>query len=308
MKTLILTCVGFLLLILSCSQTDNNKTVTTNDTLANNSIDTIEDREEDGEDSMLKEEVVADINNIIDLFKKKDVDKISNIISYPLQRDYPIPSIKNKEAFKLRFSEVFDQYLIDKIANSKIEQWSEVGLEGIMLDNGDVWITNSDGIIISVNHRTDIGNKLRKDLIEKDKANLHVSLKTFENPTYKIKTKTSLIRIDEVGENKYRYASWKKNEKESSKPDIIIDNGLIDYDGTGGNHYITFVDGNTNYKVYRFVMGAENDTPDVTIEIEKDGKTVLTEDGTLVLEWIKKLNGLKQLIVFPASASVRLWV
>lgn len=284
MKPLKLTYTVFLLLFLACNQTDNSKAVTTNDTLHNTNTETNQNIENKVQEEKLKEDVIAGINNIIELFNNKDVDKISNIISYPLQREYPIPSIKNKEEFKLRFNEVFDQYLIDKIANSKIEQWSEVGWRGIMLDNGDLWITRSDGIITTVNYQSDIEKKLIIDLIEKDKANLHASLKIFESPTYRIKTKTSLIRIDEVSENVYRFASWKKNEKESSKPDIIMSNGVLEYDGTGGNHYIIFEDGSTKYKVYRFIMGAEEDTPDVTVEIEKDEKTLLTEDGTLVLE------------------------
>jgi hypothetical protein len=51
-----------------------------------------------------------------------------------------------------------------------------------------------------------------------------------------------------------------------------------------GQYNITFEDGSTKIKVYRFIMGAEEDTPDVTIEIEKNGITFLTEDGKLVLE------------------------
>ena len=60
---------------------------------------------------------------------------------------------KNKNEFNKRFSEVFDKILIDKIANSKIEQWSEAGWRGIMLDNGVLWMANSDGIINSYENR-----------------------------------------------------------------------------------------------------------------------------------------------------------
>jgi hypothetical protein len=284
MKPLKLTYSIFLLLFLACNQTDNNKTVTTNDTLANNSTVITENTENQVKEEKLREDVVAGINNIIVLFKNKDVDNISNIISYPLKREYPIPSIKNREEFKLRFSEVFDQNIIDKIVNSKIEQWSEVGSQGIMFDNGDLWITNSEGIITTVNYQSDDEKKLRNNLIEKEKDNLHASLKIFENPIYRIKTETSFIRIDKISKNIFRFASWKKNEKESSKPEIIMGNGVVEYDGSGGNHYITFEDGSTKIKVYRFIMGAEEDTPDVTIEIEKNGITFLTEDGKLVLE------------------------
>jgi len=232
----------------------------------------------------LTEDEVAGINNVVDLFKRKEVDKISSIISFPLHRQYPIPSIKDKKEFTQRFSEVFDKNLIDKIVNSKIEHWSKVGWRGIMLDDGVLWMANSDGIITAVNHpshQSDFEKILRKDLIAKEKENLHISLKMFESPTYKIKTKNYLIRIDELTNYKYRYASWKIGDDESSKPDIIIENGELEFKGSGGNHIITFVKGNYTYKVYRNIMGEEQNSPDITLEVEKDGETILTEDGEL---------------------------
>jgi hypothetical protein len=226
---------------------------------------------------------VASIKNVIALFKQKNIDKISSIIQFPLSRQYPIPSIKNKEEFKKRFSEVFDEILVDKIANSKIEQWSEMGWRGIMLDDGVVWMGNSDGIITAINYQSDFEKKLKKDLIAKEKENLHISLKYFENPTYKIKTKNYLIRIDELPNYKYRYASWRISEKESSKPNMVLSNGTLEFQGSGGNHIITFINGDYTYKVYRNIIGADN-TPDITLEVEKNGKIILTQDGTLILE------------------------
>ena len=120
-------------------------------------------------------------------------------------------------------------------------------------------------------------------MINKEKENLHVSLKVFESPTYKIKTKNYLIRIDELTNYKYRYASWKISEKESSKPDIILNNGELKFDGSGGNHVITFVNGNYTYKVYRYCIGEEN-SPDITLDIEKNGQIILSEDGNLIIE------------------------
>ena len=223
---------------------------------------------------------VANINNIIALFKEKNIDTISDIVSFPLRREYPIPSIKDKKEFRQRFSEVFDKTLIDKIANSKTEQWSEVGWRGIMLDNGVVWMESYDGKIIAVNYQSDFEKKQRIDLIAKEKENLHISLKTFESPTYKITTKNYLIRIDKLSDYKYRYASWKINEKESSKPDLILNNGELEFQGSGGNHVITFSNGNFTYRVYRNIIGEDN-SPDITIEVEKEGQIILTEGGTL---------------------------
>ena len=135
------------------------------------------------EQSEIKQQELERINALIALFKKKDIDGISNKISYPLYRQYPIPQIKDKQEFKKRFSEVFDQILIDKIANSKISQWSEVGWRGIMLDNGELWM-DTDGVITSINYQSGFETNLRTSLIANEKDDLHTSLKTFKNPVF----------------------------------------------------------------------------------------------------------------------------
>ncbi len=226
---------------------------------------------------------VANINYVIDLFKKKNIEDISQNVNFPLRREYPIPEIKNREQFKQRFNQVFDELLINEIADSKLKQWSEVGWRGIMLNNGTVWIDSDEGKIIAVNYQSDFEKKLRKELIEKEKENVHPSLKAFESPTYKIKTKKYLIRIDELENKKYRYASWEISKKESSKPDLILNNGELEFQGSGGNHVITFTNGNYIYKVYRNIIGEEN-TPDITLEVEENEKTILHQDGTLILK------------------------
>lgn len=224
---------------------------------------------------------VANINYVIDLFKKKNIEDISQNVNFPLRREYPIPEIKNREQFKQRFNQVFDELLINEIADSKLKQWSEVGWRGIMLNNGTVWIDSDEGKIIAVNYQSDFEKKLRKELIDKEKENVHSSLKTFESPTYKIKTKKYLIRIDELENKNYRYVSWKISKKESSKPDLILTNGELEFQGSGGNHVITFTNGNYIYTVYRNIIGEEN-TPDITLEVEENEKIILHQNGTLI--------------------------
>lgn len=271
------------LLLFGCNQTDNKNTNSTNE-ISKDSLDNqTNEQEQKVNNEKFEDYEIESIKNVIALFREKNIYKISSIISFPLYRQYPIPPIKDKEEFKQRFSEVFDQVLIDKIANSKIEQWSKMGWRGIMLGNGLLWIANSDGIITAINYQSDFEKKLRNNLIIKEKENLHNSLKTFESPVYKIKTKKYLTRIDVLANGNYRYASWKISEKESSKPDIIIENGKLEFLGSGGNHVITFVNENYIYNIYRNIIGEEN-TPDITLEIEKDGKIILTEDGTLIIE------------------------
>ncbi len=276
MKHCTLTLIASAFLMLGCNQKSSNNTVATHE----QPVDTTSKQTKQLD---LTDEQTERVKIIIELFKEHNIDKISNQINYPLYRQYPIPPIKDKEAFKQRFNEVFDTVLINKIANSQLEQWSDVGWQGVMLDNGTVWLGYSDAVITAVNYQSELEKELRAALIAKDKENLHPSLKTFVSSTYKIQTRQYHIRIDELTNHQYRYASWKMGEKESSKPDIILTDGEKVFEGSGGNHVFTFVNNNYTYKVYRNILG-EEDMPDITLIILKDGKEILKEGGKLILE------------------------
>lgn len=271
------------LFLFGCGQNERRNIPTQTEAVASTN-DTIKPTKEPSEENeQLKVYQIDSINVLIALFNERDIDKISSKVNFPLHRQYPIPPIKNKEEFKSRFNEVFDDVLIGRIIKSRIEQWSEMGWRGIMLDDGVLWMANSDGVITSVNYQSEYETGLRERLIAEDRKNLHASLQTFESPVYKIKTKSKLIRIDELTNYKYRYSSWKIGEKESSAPETILNNGEWEFQGSGGNHVITFVEGNLTYSIYRNILGRE-DTPDFTIEVVEDEKVISTEDGTQLTE------------------------
>ena len=237
----------------------------------------------DSEQNTLGPEEMDSIKKLIELFKKVDIEGISNKISYPLDRDYPIPSIRNKEEFIKRFHEVFDQKLIDNIAQSDISQWTEVGWRGIMLDNGVVWMSFQPGFISAINYQSKREKNIQAELIRKDKEQLHATLRNFKSPVYKIQTEKFLIRIDELSENSYRYVSWKAAADEAILPDLVLKNGLCEMQGSGGNHEFTFVNGVYTYKVRRNILG-ERDSPDITIQVEKRGEIIFIAPGSLILD------------------------
>ena len=221
----------------------------------------------------LKQSQTDNIQKIIKAFQENNIEYISNnVIKYPLKRQYPIPSIKNQEELKKRFSEVFDDKLIEEIKNSKIEDWSEMGWRGIMLNQGTLWL-NFDEIIIAINYQSDFEKRLREDLIREEKEQLDSSIKEFIEPTYKIKTKNFLIRIDKIDDSKYRYSSWKIGKSESSEPDLVLLNGEIEYSGTIGYQYFTFKNRNYTYEI---------DIDATSLEVMKDNKTILLEKGELL--------------------------
>lgn len=234
-----------------------------------------------GQSNRLDSTKLSHIKKVIELFKQGNVNSISEVIEYPLRRDYPIPSVKNDMEFKLRFNEIFDQSMIDRLGNSKMDEWSDMGWRGIMFDNGVIWLDSNEGKIIAVNEQSNFEKKQINDLLKKDKEQLHSSLQKFQSPTYKLRTKNYLIRIDKLADYKYRFASWKIGGEEWQKPDIILKNGQIEYQGSAGNEFFTFTNENYTYKIQRNILSFVASS-EFTLEVTKNGMLILSEDGILI--------------------------
>lgn len=222
------------------------------------------------------------VENMIATFKSGNSARISNLISYPLRRAYPIPPIGSREELIARFSEVFDDRLIQMIIDSDIERdWSAVGSEGIMLLDGTLWL-DYNGKIIAVNYESETENAIEARLNVQQKAALHESLKDFEKPVLEWKTKKFHIRIDDLGDHHYRYASWSVDKLPGQKPDLVLLNGELRFDGSGGNHAYIFTSGPYRYQCSVIVLGA-NDSPPGTLEVFKMDRLLLTQPVIEVL-------------------------
>jgi hypothetical protein len=231
-----------------------------------------------GQDGELKKEEIQAIQKTINTFKTKDKTKIADLIYYPLSREYPLKDVQNKNDFIKRFDDIFDKEFLDKVIKSKINNWSRLGWRGIMFDDGNIWI-GDDGKIITVNYQSTKEKQLLANAIQVDKNQLPTSLQDFQKPTYLIFTKNYKIRVDEKMEGIYRYAAWKiKNPK--SEPDVIIENGVRDFQGSGGNEIITFKNNGYTYLVSVNKIGTGNE-PDATLEVLKQDKRILIEDGRI---------------------------
>ncbi|WP_145858999.1 hypothetical protein [Pedobacter suwonensis] len=224
--------------------------------------------------------------SFINAVKSGDVEKLSSKIKYPLNRAYPIPPIKNKQEFIKRYKEVFDDNLIKKIITSKAEtDWSDVGWRGIMLLRGDLWL-DTDGKLIAVNHQSRLESKEKARLINVEKNSVHPSIGNFEQPVLVFETAQYRIRIDDLGNDNYRYASWPIKSKMSDKPKLILTNGKFKPDGSGGNHNYQFKSGDYIYTCFIIIMG-EKGTPPAQLVITKAGKEILSQPA-------KKINPLLQ--------------
>jgi hypothetical protein len=221
------------------------------------------------------------VYDFIDYIKNNDREKLADKISFPFNREYPIPSIKNEQEFLVRYNEVFDDTLTKTIVDSKpSSDWSAVGRRGIMLLNGEVWL-DYDGRLIAVNYQSHAEAKKRVELIDIDRSQLNESLKQFKEPVLILETIKYRIRIDDMGEGFYRYASWKLESKMNEKPDIIIFKGEYKPDGSGGNHSFIFHNGEYTYDCAIIILG-EDGLPPAYLTIYKGDKEILSQKANIV--------------------------
>jgi hypothetical protein len=234
----------------------------------------------DSYSQLSKTEYEGVVEYFVDCIKNTNIDRLDSIISYPIQRPYPIPSINNKQELKNRYSEIFDDSLTSLITSSNIkEDWSDVGWRGIMLHNGVVWL-DYDGRFITTNYTSDKERAIEEKWIEYEKGLLYTDLKEFKKPIHTIETDKFIVRIDLLENQKYRYASWSKESDISNKPDLVINNGEWTPDGSGGNHHFTFKNGEYSYVVLVNVLGTDETAP-FNLEVFKNDKVILNQSAEL---------------------------
>ena len=187
------------------------------------------------------------VNRFIESVRDGDKTRIAEIMSFPMRRRYPLPSISRDE-FIARYEELFDDEFVRVIVSSDSEDCGRVGLRGFQLHDGLVWF-GDDGRIWIVNYESEFERQERIRLIELERSRLHESLREYRYPVLEWETCTHRIRIDGL-EAGYRYAAWKIARLHDSEPDIVIDNGSYHAEGHGGNHAFYFSSGVYKYVVY----------------------------------------------------------
>ncbi len=113
----------------------------------------------------LKPEYQKFIKIFINNVKNNKKEAVADIVRYPLKRENPITSIKNKAEFIKRYDEIFDVALKNEIIKSNpAKDWSEVGWRGIMLNQGTIWF-ETDGQLRSINYQSKSEIDLKKQII-----------------------------------------------------------------------------------------------------------------------------------------------
>ncbi|WP_343691557.1 hypothetical protein [Chitinophaga sp.] len=213
----------------------------------------------------------------IAIVKKQDKQAIADKVIYPFRRQYPLTSVNNKQEFLARYDEIFDDSLVHIIANSDPgKDWTSGGWRGISLKRGQVWL-DDNGRLIGINYQTKVEAAKRAALIAADKRELFPALRDYNQPVLAFQTDKYKVRVDDMGNGNFRYASWPVNVKTIDQPEMVIPDGKFIREGSGGNHYFSFENGVYTYKVEITVIGKEKLPP--TLMITKGEETILTQQA-----------------------------
>lgn len=98
-----------------------------------------------------------------------------------------------------------------------------------------------------------------------------------------IKTKKFKIKIDKQPNGNYLYQSWGANTKISAKPSMIISDGEITPDGSGGNYYFEFNNNGTLYQVWRnYLTNSSKKAPYTLVVVGSNGDELVRQDAQVV--------------------------
>ena len=168
--------------------------------------------------------------------RNEAIQRVADFIDFPLQRMYPLPAIQSAYEFEARYSEVFDDEFVHLIVESGYDSCSYHPVYGFSLhssarqscrESGCIWFYESTIIFIDKHSEVEIRERERR--IEAEKRNLHEILREFEFPVLDWETCTYRVRVDYLGDEKYRYASWYAGDRYDAEPDLVIDDGELAY-------------------------------------------------------------------------------
>ena len=113
-----------------------------------------------------------------------------------------------------------------------------------------------------------------------------------------MKTKKFNIWIDQMDDGNYRYASWSKSKTIDEKPDIILKNGSVTYEGSARNHWYTFKNGDVKYICDINVLGKAYDEAFLIVQ---RGETIILNQSAKIISPFTKFIPKDNVVYFLES-------
>lgn len=104
---------------------------------------------------------------------------------------------------------------------------------------------------------------------------LYYGLCCIHIPVLQWETENYIVRVDDLGHGRYRYAAWDSDENQGMEPNIVLTDGVLIRDGSGGNHHYEFYNAGYTYVVDIWWI-SEYDEPG-ELRVYEGNKCILAE-------------------------------
>lgn len=216
------------------------------------------------------------VKKLVRAIADNDSDGFAHMVSYPLQRPYPLRDIENADQMKAYYKNMVDDSLRNAVTHAGPDRWSEYGWRGWSLDDGRyIWV---DDQVYDVQYLSHKEKKALDSLVNVEIQSIEPSIRkgwrpvmclrnTVNGKIYRIDTNTH----DHGGDtSRYRLAVYNPDSDLEALPTQLIE-GALEEEGTIGSIVYHFCDKDGHY---------------ITVEPETvDSPTArLTESGDSITE------------------------
>lgn len=199
-------------------------------------------------DSVLNSDSIPQsVKNLVKAIDKDDSRAFASLVSYPLERPYPLKDITSEEEMIAYYPTMVDDSLKNVISHSVPSQWSNEAWRGFTLDDGQyVWL---DENLYDVTYISAAEKRERASLIKKEMESLNPSLGKGWTPVSCLKSTVNgtIYRIDSKMEGDkeiYRMAIYNPGAPLKDKPSKVL-TGYKSEEGTADTptYYFSCPDG-----------------------------------------------------------------
>ena len=120
---------------------------------------------------------------------------------------------------------------------------------------------------------TEKENKLESESKKLEEKETQIKFNSeVENNIIHCENNKFIIKIDRLKNDDIRYISWNKPKTITDKPNLVLYNGKVETQGTGGGYHYIFKSGDWNYVIENNLMGETMKSMGVFLKLLNNGK------------------------------------
>jgi hypothetical protein len=219
-------------------------------------------------------QIKKNFQKIVKLIRADSISELANLINFPLSRPNPIPDISTSHDFILYAPILLDSsFKIKLLSYNDSDVFEHHGYYGLVggLFSGDIWM-DENGMIRSINYHSAAELKLQTKLTHEVQNKIYPSVKMWKENILVCETNKFLIRVDLMDDDSLRYVAWSKPKTIVDKPDLILSNGVQEFQGTMGGVTYTFKNNEYYYQVDEVDIAESDDQTGLFLRIFKNKK------------------------------------